>query len=101
MAPAGLVALSVLCSLLLATAACGGDEPGVVRGMVVEAIDRNLAEIETLRVRDDAGRLWTFTTVGALEKNGTHLRLHQVLGETIEVSYEERDGRLIATALRD
>lgn len=76
-------------------------EPGVVRGVVVEAIDRNLAEIETLRVRDEEGREWTFTTDGALEKNGAHLRLHQVLGETIKVTYEEREGRLIAIALRD
>ena len=47
------------------------------------------------------GVVWTFYTDGALEKNGAHLRLHQVLGQTIEVTYEEREGRLIATALRD
>ncbi len=73
----------------------------MVRGVVVEAIDRNLAEIETLRLRDQDGRVWTFTTDGDLEKNGAHLRLHQVLGQTIEVIYVEREGRLIATALRD
>ena len=73
----------------------------MVRGVVVEAIDRNLAEIGTLRLRDEDGRVWTFTTEGALEKNGAHLRLHQVLGQTIEVTYEEREGRLIATSLRD
>lgn len=72
-----------------------------MRGVIVEAVDRNLAEIETLRVRDGDGRVWTFTTDGALEKNGAHLRLHQVLGQTIEVTYEERGGRLIATGLRD
>ena len=80
--------------------ACNG-EPGVVRGIVVEAVDRDLAEIETLRIRDGDGRVWTFTTEGPLEKNGAHLRLHQVLGQTIEVRYEEREGRLIATGLRD
>ena len=76
---------------------------GVVRGIVVEAVDRDLAEIETLRIRDGDGRVWAFTTEGPLEKNGAHLRLHQVLGQTIEVRYEERDGRLIslATGLRD
>ena len=67
----------------------------------MEAVDRDLAEIETLRVRDGDGRVWAFTTEGPLEKNGAHLRLHQVLGQTIEVRYEERDGRLIATGLRD
>ena len=72
-----------------------------MRGVIVEATDRDLAEIETLRVRDADGRVWTFATTGPLEKNGAHLRLHQVLGETIEVQYAEREGRLIATGLRD
>ena len=91
----------VLCAVLCVNLiACNGD-PGVVRGLVVEAADRDLAEIETLRIRDGDGRLWTFTTEGPLEKNGAHLRLHQVLGQTIEVRYEEREGRLIATSLRD
>ena len=95
--------LWVVCAfslLSLCPVACGG-EPGVVRGVVVVAVDRNLAEIETLKIRDDDGREWTFTTTEALEKNGTHLRLHQVLGQTIEVSYEQRGDRLIATGLRD
>ena len=72
-----------------------------MRGVVVEAVDRDLAEIETLRIRDGDGRVWTFTTEGPLEKNGAHLRLHQVLGQTIEVLYERRDGRLVAVGLRD
>ena len=82
-------------------AACNSQAPGTVRGVILEAKDRNLAEIETLRLRDGDGRVWKFTTTEALEKNGAHLRLHQVLGQTIEVRYEERDGELIATGLRD
>ena len=73
----------------------------MVRGVIVEVTDRNLAEIEALRIRDGEGRVWTFSTTEALEKNGAHLRLHQVLGQTIEVACEEREGRLIATSLRD
>ena len=94
------VLCAILCVLCVFLSACNG-EPGLIRGVVVDAIDRNLAEIETLRVRDEDGRVWTFTTDGALEKNGAHLRLHQILGQTIEVTYVEREGRLIATALRD
>ena len=92
--------LCVLCALCVYLLACNG-EPGVVRGIVVEAVDRDLAEIETLRIRDGDGRVWTFTTEGPLEKNGAHLRLHQVLGQTIEVRYEEQEGQLVATGLRD
>ena len=93
--------LLLLVSVLGLFAAACGSEPGVVRGVVVEAVDRDLAEIESLVVRDEDGREWMFTTEEALEKNGAHLRLHQVLGQTIEVRYEEREGRLIATGLRD
>ena len=95
-----LLAVIALCVLVACSEGCNG-EPGVVRGSVVEAVDRDLAAIETLRVRDGDGRVWTFSTEGPLEKNGAHLRLHQVLGQTIEVRYEERDGRLIAVGLRD
>ncbi len=95
-----LCAVGALCVLGVYFAACNG-EPGVVRGTVVEAVDRDLAEIATLSIRDGDGRTWTFTTDGSLEKNGAHLRLHQVLGQTIEVSFEEREGRLFATGLRD
>ena len=91
----------MFCALCVAMAACEGSEPDSVRGVVVDVADRNLAEIETLRIRDSEGRVWTFSSDGPLEKNGAHLRLHQVLGETIEVGYEEREGWLIATALRD
>ena len=90
----------IACSLGVGLTACSG-EPGVVRGIIVEAVDRNLAEIETLTIRDGDGREWTFDTTGPLEKDGAHLRLHQVMGHTIEVSYEEQDGLLIATRLRD
>ena len=95
-----LCVLCVLCACGLYLAACNGG-PDVVRGVVVEAVDRDLAEIETLRVRDGDGRLWMFTTTGPLEKNGAHLRLHQVLGQTIEVRYEEQGGRLVAVSLQD
>ena len=92
-----LCALCVLCGY---TSACGGT-PDTVRGVILEVSDRNLAEIETLTIRDDRGREWTFTTTSPLEKNGPHLRLHQVLGQTIEVRYEQREGTLIAVSLRD
>ena len=95
-----LFALGALCLVGGCFADCDG-EPGVVRGVVVEAVDRDLSEIESLRIRDSDGRLWAFTTEEPLEKNGAHLRLHQVLGQTIEVQYEEREGRLVATGLRD
>ncbi len=72
-----------------------------MRGKIIEVTDRNLAEIQTLRIRDTNNQLWTFTTTGPLQKNGAHLRLHQALGQTIQVHYHQKNGQLIATTLSD
>ena len=88
---------TIVCLLVIA---CSGPQD-TVRGVIVAVEDRNLAEIDTLTIRDDDGQEWTFATIAALEKNGAHLRLHQVLGQTIEVQFEEREGTLVAIALRD
>ena len=96
----------VLVALMIASVAgtaCfgGGDDSGVVRGLVIEVVDRDITQIETFRIRDDSGRLWTFTTEDDIGMSGSHLRLHGVLGESVSVVWTERDGRLIATQLRD
>ena len=109
------VRMALAAGLLLALLAagglgCGGGggvEAGLVRGLIVEVVDRtppdaaSPPEIATLRIRDAGGRIWTFTTDGPLDKDGAHLRLHQLLGETILALYERRNGRLVVTALRD
>lgn len=80
----------------------GGDaNSGVVRGFVIEVIDRSITEVEKLIIRDDAGRLWTFTTEGDLGMSGSHLRLHGVQGESVLVAWAEKDGRLVANWFRD
>lgn len=88
-------------AVLLIVAACGGGEGKSVTGLVVEAVERNLVEIELLRVRDRAGRIWEFTTEGNVGTSAAHLRQHQVLGDGVVVKYEERNGHLIATDVRD
>ena len=96
------LALATVAVLLLIALACGGGGGGkTVTGIVLEAVDRNLAEIELLQVRDRAGRVWDFTTEGNVGISAAHLRQHQVLGDGVVVMYEEKDGRLIATDIRD
>jgi len=87
----------------LAGAGCfgGGADSGMVRGLVIEVVDRDITQIETLRIRDDSGRLWTFTTVADIGMSGSHVRLHGVLGESVLVTWTEKDGRLIATQIGD
>ena len=87
--------------MLLIVAACGGGGEKIVTGLVVEAVERNLAEIELLRVRDGDGRVWEFSTEGPVGISAAHLRQHQVLGEKVAVTYKEEGGRLIAVDVRD
>ena len=96
----GWVALVIV---LMAGAGCLGGSPdsGAVRGLVIEVVDRNITEIETLRLRDDSGRLWTFDAEHNLGMNGSHLRLHRALGESVLVTWTEKDGRLVATSVSD
>ena len=86
---------------MLIAAACGGDSEKTVTGLIVEAVERDLVEIELLRVRDDDGKVWTFSTEGPVGINAAHLRQHQVLGEKVVVTYSAYRGDLIATGVRD
>ena len=86
--------------VLLITVACGGAER-FVTGIVLEAVARDLVEIELLRVRDADGRVWEFTTEGNVGISAAHLKQHQVLGEMVLVTYMEEGGSLIATDVSD
>jgi hypothetical protein len=87
--------------LMLVVAACGGDGEKTVTGMVLEAVERNLVEIELLKVRDRNGKTWEFATEGNVGISAAHLRQHQVMGEGVVVTYKEVDGQLIALDVRD
>ena len=87
-------------SLIVVACGGGGGEKSVT-GLVVEAVERDLVEIELLRVRDRAGRIWEFATKGNVGTSAAHLRQHQVLGDGVVVKYKEEDGRLIAIDVHD
>ena len=86
--------------ILLTGLACGGGD-NTVTGLVIEAVERDLVEIELLRVRDGDGKVWVFSTDGPVGISASHLRQHQVLGESIVVTYRKYRGSLIATEVRD
>ena len=87
--------------ILLTGLACGGGGDNTVTGLVIEAVERDLVEIELLRVRDGDGKVWVFSTDGPVGISASHLRQHQVLGESIVVTYRKYRGSLIATEIRD
>ena len=94
------MAVVMAAPLLIVVAACGGGEKEV-SGLVLEAVERNLVEIEYFRVRDDAGRVWEFFTMGNVGTSAAHLRQHQLSGERVRVIYLEDGGRLIAVDVGD
>ncbi len=100
------VALLVVAAVLALAAGCGGearDDGGLkqVRGHVVEVTARNIAEFETLTIRDDEGREYTFTSEGFTGFTPSHLREHRLFGQSLLVTYREDDGRLVAVKTED
>lgn len=88
--------------------ACGGngaaanpDTAEQVRGHVVEVVARNITQVETLRIQDENGRVWAFTTEGFAGFTPSHLREHQLFGQPVLVSYVEKDGKLVAVDITD
>lgn len=98
---AGAAGLLLLLAALLSLAACGGGEIRQVRGQVIEVSARDFAELETLRIRDAAGREYRFTTEGFVGFTPSHVREHQLLGQSLLVTYEKRGEELVAVALAD
>ncbi len=110
----GILALTALALLLVACAdpapnpASPGASPNAptaaprqVRGMILEVVARDLTEVALLRLRDSQGREWRFTTDGPVGITPSHLKEHQVFGQTVQVTYTERQGQLVALAILD
>ena len=107
--PRPLRILAISTAVLALTVTCGGDSPaatvatsGQVRGLILEVVSRNITEVETLRIRDEAGIVWTFAAEKSLVGfTPSHLLQHQLLGDTVVVTYTNRDGVLMAEHIGD
>ena len=93
------VSIAGACLLVLAVS-CGGGEK-TVTGMVTDVVERNLSEVELLRVRDRSDNIWEFTTLGNIGMSPAHLKQHQVLGQGDLVAYKTIDGSLVVSKNRD
>lgn len=102
-------ALAFLALTVVLVLACGGNsatataEPGgQVRGLVVEAVNRSINEVETLAIRDDAGNMWIFRgAAGYIGITPSHLREHQLMGESVLVTYVREGETLVALDIGD
>ena len=93
------VSVAGACLLVLAVS-CGGGEK-TVTGMVTDVVERNLSEVELLRVRDRSDNIWEFTTLGNIGMSPAHLKQHQVLGQGVLVVYKRIGGRLVVSKILD
>ena len=93
------VSVAGACLLVLAVS-CGGGEK-TVTGMVTDVVERNLSEVELLRVRDRSDNIWEFTTLGNIGMSPAHLKQHQVLGQGVLVVYKRIGGSLVVSKIRD
>ncbi len=103
-----LLALSVTAISMVLIVACGADGPSglaegqkQIRGMMTEMEARSITEVELLRLEGDDGREYTFTTEGFVGFTPSHLREHQLFGQSLLITYVEKDGRLIAVQIDD
>ena len=100
--------LAALAAILLLVWACGSPETrativpaGQVRGHILEVTEGEDDKLAGLRLRESSGKAWTFNTEGSVEFSASHTRLHQVLGQTVLVSYLTRGDRLIIVEIID
>ena len=96
-------AVLVLAALLALTlGGCSGQPREQVRGQVVDVVVRNFTEVESLRIRDDAGKIWDFEGAeGFIGFTPSHVKEHQLQGLSVLVSYVEEGGVLVAVHLAD
>ena len=104
--PAGVAAALVLVLALLS--GCGGATEatpvsgGLVQGMVVAVEGRTITEVESMSIRDEAGKVWHFAAAaGFVGLTPSHLREHQLLGHSVSVTYVVEDDSLVAVELTD
>tara|TARA_B100000315_G_scaffold64952_1_gene58967 strand:+ start:5592 stop:6050 length:459 start_codon:yes stop_codon:yes gene_type:complete len=101
------VAAALVLVLVLLSGCGGGTEAtpeggGEVRGLLVAVEGRNLTELESLAIRDEAGKIWTFTSgAGFVGFTPSHLREHQLLGQPVVVTYVADGDTLVAVDIAD
>ena len=97
-----------LAAILLLVWACGSPGAtatnvavGQVRGHILMVAEGEDDKVAGLRLRDSSGKVWTFTAEGDVRFTASHTRLHQVLGQTLLVSYVTRGGRFLIVEITD
>ena len=93
-------------ALALVSSGCLGQAPDEsreqVRGHVVDVVISSITEVESLQIRDEAGKIWDFKGAqGFIGFTPSHVREHQVQGLTVLVTYVREGDMLVAVHLAD
>ena len=72
-----------------------------IRGLVADVQAGSILKLDSLTIRDEEGRLWSFKVEGQLGFTPSHLREHQVLAQPVIVRYRETPDGLVALDLTD
>ena len=95
--------LLLLVAITLLVASCG--RSGAlknVRGLLTDVQAHSISQVETLTIEEQGtGDRWTFQVKGDIGFTPSHLRAHMLQAEAVTVTYEERDGRLLAVKVTD
>ena len=93
-----MIRISVGLFALMSVAACGQPERGPtsapvfrVTGQVVEVVALNIEEMESVGVEDRDGKIWMFITENYVGMTPAHLKEHQLFGDAVTITYEEKD----------
>ena len=102
-AQAGLALIVIAAAALALTlAGCAGQPREQVRGHVVDVVVRNFTEVESLRIRDETGKIWDFKGAeGFIGFTPSHVKEHQLQGLSVLVSYVREGDALVAVHLAD
>ena len=69
---------------------------------MVDVVVRNFTEVESLRIRDDTGKIWDFAGAeGFIGFTPSHVKEHQIQGLSVLVSYVREGDTLVAVHLAD
>ena len=101
--------LRALLALALAAllAACAGAQPPeqTVRGVLLDVRASSISKVDSLRLRADDGREWSFSGGSGLDGDpeGTpgHLRGHMARVDEVVVHYHDAGGTLVADRVQD
>jgi hypothetical protein len=77
------------------------NQQSFLEGRVTNIIPRNISEIEILEIQTDDNQIYKFGTTGFTGFTPSHIKEHQVTGQSIKVYYERSGNALIALEITD